>query len=241
MPFLKLFHGRKLPEAAMEDWGEPGPNRPGPIFGPFPDFHTTYGCEITFDDAVLKIVGDVVYYDGLFYGDWSVFDGPPCEEDAHHLTAFDAAKAEVPEWFQRCECEQPGYLNCGVPGVIAHLENGRISPDAKVERCDQCQRYPDDAAARKKLVERGLVWEHDPHLERYMVHVYATVRVTFGEMQAASPQAAARAAEELFDWDQQRDRADFADEITEYLVDIAGDLGYARSRRLNADFEEIAG
>lgn len=94
MPYLKLFHGRKNPHATLEGWGEPGP-----IFGPFPYFHTTYGAHIQFGegDCRLTIVSDLVYYAGWFYGDWSVFDGPPSDEDRHRLTEFQPGNAEVPE------------------------------------------------------------------------------------------------------------------------------------------------
>lgn len=94
MPYLKLFHGRRDPHATLEDWGEPGP-----IFGPFPYFHTTYGAHIQFGDgdSRLTIVSELVYYDGWFYGDWSVFDGPPSDEDRHRLTDFQPGKAEVRE------------------------------------------------------------------------------------------------------------------------------------------------
>ena len=74
---------------------------------------------------------------------------------------------------------------------------------------------------------------------RYTVHCYATVRVSFGALEAASPQAAARLAESLFDWDQQQGQAEFADELTEYLVDIEGAADFSQSRRFDADFEEI--
>lgn len=237
MPYLKLFHGRKDPRAPLEDWGEPGP-----IFGPFPFFHTTYGAHIQFGDgdSRLTIVGDLVCYGGLFYGDWSVFDGPPSDEDRHRLADFDPAKAEVPEQYRLCACMEPGYFYCGVPGIIAHLDNGRLAPDARVERCDLCQRFADDDAARQKLSELSLVWQ-EPTKRCYTVHLYATVRVTFRELEAVSHEAAARMAEQLFDWDQHKVHADFADEITEYLVDVETDLGYARSRRLNGEFEEVPG
>ena len=56
----------------------------------------------------------------------------------------------------RCDCERPGFYACGVPGVLAHLENGRVAPGAIVERCDFCKRIPTDEAALKKLVELGI-------------------------------------------------------------------------------------
>lgn len=56
-----------------------------------------------------------------------------------------------------CECELPGFFYSGVPGIIARMENGRLTPGAKVERCDTCQRYESDEAVRQKLIELGMV------------------------------------------------------------------------------------
>jgi hypothetical protein len=53
----------------------------------------------------------------------------------------------------RCECENPGFFCSGIPGILAHMENGRLVNGAKVNRCDLCQRYPSDAAAFEKLRE----------------------------------------------------------------------------------------
>ena len=69
-------------------------------------------------------------------------------------TAGVAELADGPEG--PCECELPGYFCSGVPGIIAHFENGRLVPGAAVERCDLCERFPTDEAARQKLVELGL-------------------------------------------------------------------------------------
>ena len=54
-----------------------------------------------------------------------------------------------------CDCELPGFFHCGIPGILAHFENGRLAPGATVERCDQCERYATDEAARQKLVDLG--------------------------------------------------------------------------------------
>ena len=56
---------------------------------------------------------------------------------------------------QPCECELPGHFCSGLPGILAHLENGQLAADAKVERCDLCQRYASDEAALEKLRELG--------------------------------------------------------------------------------------
>ncbi len=84
--YLKLFHGRKHPDEELDDWGEDGP-----VFGPLPFVHTTYGNHIKMGyghnpesatrlpdyEAVfceLHVIGDLLYYDGMWYGDWAVFD-----------------------------------------------------------------------------------------------------------------------------------------------------------------------
>ena len=69
------------------------------------------------------------------------------------LTA-DSSSAEDER--EPCECELAGYFYCGVPGIIAHFENGRLAADGRVERCDLCQRYPSDDAALTELRRRGL-------------------------------------------------------------------------------------
>lgn len=75
--YIHLFHGRKNITEQMEDWGESGP-----IFGPFDYIHTTYGSDIKLGElGVLSVVDDVVFYNGMLYGDWSVctldmFDTP---------------------------------------------------------------------------------------------------------------------------------------------------------------------
>lgn len=55
-----------------------------------------------------------------------------------------------------CECQEPGFFYSGVPGILAHMAAGRAARDAKVERCDQCQRYPSDGAALARMKELGL-------------------------------------------------------------------------------------
>jgi len=55
-----------------------------------------------------------------------------------------------------CECEEPGHFCSGIPGILAHLENGCLPEGAQVERCGLCCRYPSDAAALDKLQELGL-------------------------------------------------------------------------------------
>lgn len=55
-----------------------------------------------------------------------------------------------------CDCEQPGFFCSGVPGILAHLEGGRLADGSAVERCDLCRRYPTDEAALERLIELGI-------------------------------------------------------------------------------------
>jgi hypothetical protein len=57
----------------------------------------------------------------------------------------------------RCDCEKDGFFRSGVPGILAHMENGRLAEGAQVNRCDLCQRYPSDEAAFERLRELGHV------------------------------------------------------------------------------------
>ena len=59
---------------------------------------------------------------------------------------------------KHCVCEKPGHFRCGVPGILAHVENGRLM--SKVERCDACRRYRDDGVADEAL--RNLLTMHAP-------------------------------------------------------------------------------
>jgi len=94
MPYLKLFHGQSDPGQQLDGWGVDGP-----IFGPFPYFHVTYGMEIKFDEVachVLCMVGGFVFYGGMYYGDWSIFDGPPADSEREFVVQFAPDLANLP-------------------------------------------------------------------------------------------------------------------------------------------------
>ena len=55
-----------------------------------------------------------------------------------------------------CDCEAPGFFHAGVPGILAHLQEGRVAPGALVERCDLCRRFASDEEARSRLLELGI-------------------------------------------------------------------------------------
>jgi hypothetical protein len=76
-------------------------------------------------------------------------------DQAHDRYGIDCLLEEAAEDDGRCECEQPGAFCSGVPGILAHMEGGRLAPGAGVERCDLCRRYPSDEAALDRLRELG--------------------------------------------------------------------------------------
>ena len=77
--YLRLEHGRRDPEEALSDWGEDGP-----VFGPLRYCHITYMATIALCNLdgeatgpmtqtdPMHFVADLLYYDGMYYGDWSL-------------------------------------------------------------------------------------------------------------------------------------------------------------------------
>jgi hypothetical protein len=96
--YLQLFHGRTDPREQLNDWGSPGP-----VIGPLEYVHTTYATDVKFgffdkskSDGWLTIVDGLIYYDGVYYGDWSSFTNLPPELNAR-LIEFDHSKAVLPK------------------------------------------------------------------------------------------------------------------------------------------------
>jgi len=93
MLYLYLFHGRLDPEEDMNDWGTTGPTfRTGRYA------HTTYASDVKLDNPFgrfqrLLIHRDLIYYGGVYYGDWSVTADIPI---GYKIDEFDPAKAELP-------------------------------------------------------------------------------------------------------------------------------------------------
>lgn len=91
--YVHLYHGRK-PGEELDDWGSEGPT-----FGPFENVQITYRDHIKmhlpgyigFQD--LCWTDDLtMYYDGVYYGDVTIFTGPPKGE----TTAYQEYKANPP-------------------------------------------------------------------------------------------------------------------------------------------------
>ena len=93
MPYLRLLHGRAEPDARPGSRGIDGP-----IFGPFSCFHRS-GREIRLDESaghVLRMHDGCVFYGGVYYGDWSVFAGPPTASEREFLVDFAPDLARTP-------------------------------------------------------------------------------------------------------------------------------------------------
>jgi hypothetical protein len=76
-------------------------------------------------------------------------------DQAHDWYGMDCLLDQGGESDTRCDCEEPGFFCSGVPGILAHMQNGRLAEGAQVNRCDLCQRYPSDEAAFERLRELG--------------------------------------------------------------------------------------
>ena len=108
--YIELFHGRADPSQVMDDWGEPGP-----VFGPFRFVHTTYASDIklgryTDSPQDLVILRDMVYYHGMWYGDWSVFPASTFQAEKElqaRCQEFDLEKAKIPGELKQIVGQRP--------------------------------------------------------------------------------------------------------------------------------------
>lgn len=74
--WFRLFHGRNEDNPILEGiWG-----KDGPVFGPVAYVHTVYGDYVNFafeaardDDHHMVVDDGCIQYQGMGYGDWSVF------------------------------------------------------------------------------------------------------------------------------------------------------------------------
>ena len=95
MIYLRLFHGRTDPNQDMNEWG-----LDGPVLGPYEFVHTTYALNLKLNKNgacnELFCYEDMVYYEGAYYGDWSVFGLETLEKGKYKPTTFDQEKANLP-------------------------------------------------------------------------------------------------------------------------------------------------
>lgn len=98
--YLELFHGRRSPgrrspDGALDDWGAEGP-----LFGPLTWVHTTYASHVKLgyghEMEDLFVVEGCLYYDGMYYGDWSAFTLSDVEAASYgdRLQPYDETKAD---------------------------------------------------------------------------------------------------------------------------------------------------
>lgn len=96
MIYIRLFHGRIDPNQDMDDWGTDGP-----IFGPYEFAHTTYAWDVKLgkENGIcdeLFCHEDMLFYGGIYYGDWTVFGLETLEKARYCLTLFEQEKAILP-------------------------------------------------------------------------------------------------------------------------------------------------
>ena len=90
--YLRLYHGRNDPQEDLEDWGSEGP-----VFGPYESIQITYESHIKmhsdsgFDDLAWQ--EDLVFYDGIYYGDVEISTTAPASE----ITPYKHEKTIFPE------------------------------------------------------------------------------------------------------------------------------------------------
>jgi len=98
MLYIRLFHGRTDPDNDMDDWGTDGP-----VFGPYKFAHTTYGHFLKLGkpkgqvDELFVHKEDLIYYDSVYYGDWSVFGEQVLKKTQFQVSVFQQDKAKLPE------------------------------------------------------------------------------------------------------------------------------------------------
>lgn len=94
MVYLHLYHGRPDPTLQMEDWGHDGPCFEAEMI--ICDYlPTNNGIKLIYQNNLegwISWVGDVMYYDGKFYGCWSIKSDPGGNE----ISRFRPELAEVP-------------------------------------------------------------------------------------------------------------------------------------------------
>jgi hypothetical protein len=105
--YLAAYHGRESVDRQMDDWGSSGP-----LFGPLISCHTTYArlIRLQFESASdearlfraiefphpqhLRLEQDLILYNGVYYGDWSLFVAGPDDCDLPADTFRQAARRE---------------------------------------------------------------------------------------------------------------------------------------------------
>ena len=96
MLYIRLFHGRTNPEQDMDEWGSDGP-----VFGPYEFVHITHASCVRFGRQngncdSLYVYEDMLFYNGAYYGDWSVFTDETLKKGEFVTIPFEQSKANLP-------------------------------------------------------------------------------------------------------------------------------------------------
>ena len=128
--YIMLYHGRKSIYEELDDWG-----LDGPILGPYECIQTTYGhIKMSGQEMLheLYAVDSMIFYDGIYYGDWCVFTSDELSDDEKTLQqSYHEAKSLVPSL-----SKQPS-----LPVKIVVYVRGGICEDVKVNMADDDWEY----------------------------------------------------------------------------------------------------
>ena len=72
--YLHLYHGRKDPDEQMDDWGKDGGQFKIECLISTYCSHVRVKTEETNKPVDLQFGGDCLFYDGVYYGDWAIYD-----------------------------------------------------------------------------------------------------------------------------------------------------------------------
>jgi len=93
--YIQLLHGRKDPDEDMNEYGFDGP-----CIGPFDWMHVIYNIDFQltregppYVEWWVSFVGDLLYYDGAYYGDWEIVDESSMRNKT--ITPYDESKATL--------------------------------------------------------------------------------------------------------------------------------------------------
>lgn len=97
MLYIRLFHGRTDPAQDMDGWGSDWP-----VLGPYEFVHTTYSAFVRLAkkdgdcDELNILEKDMLYYDSVYYDDWSVFTDETLKKGKFVTIPFEQSKANLP-------------------------------------------------------------------------------------------------------------------------------------------------
>ena len=93
---LELFHGRESPTATLNDWGSQGPVFLVEWFRATYCWDLRIGLDTPEGEGSLEVIDGLLYYDGVFYGDWTIHPIEALAQSeglACRLEDFDPVKA----------------------------------------------------------------------------------------------------------------------------------------------------